>query len=99
MSNLFTFLLEFVRVIILLIVGLLFLFIIESKLLTITLEGTPFFLLMISNVLFILVFYRNKLQFSGWYKGKEVKKLSNRTTWTLVLVALVGLTLAFLLDI
>ncbi|WP_429842531.1 hypothetical protein [Brevibacillus sp. FIR094] len=90
MSNLFRFLLELIRVIIILFAGLSLLFFVESKLFLITLEGTPFFLLFFANLLLILVFYRNKLQFSGWYKGKEVKRLSPRATNVLIVVALLA---------
>ncbi|MED1783173.1 hypothetical protein P4V43_15210 [Brevibacillus fortis] len=90
MSNLFRFLLELIRVIIILFAGLWLLFSVESKLFLITLEGTPFFLLFFANLLLILVLYRNKLQFSGWYKGKEVKRLSPQATNVLIVVALLA---------
>jgi len=31
-------------------------------------------------ILFIFVLYRNKLQFSGWYKGENRKRLSRKAT-------------------
>lgn len=79
MLNIFMFLLELVRVVIILFAGLALLFFVESKLFMIALEGAPFFLLLFANMILILVFYRKKLQFSGWYKGKEVKHLPPRT--------------------
>lgn len=33
---------------------------------------------------FVFVLYRNKLQFSGWYKGKGREKLSKKTTIVLI---------------
>ena len=98
MLKLFLSIIELVRVLLVLILGLMLLFFVESKLLMITLEGTPYALLMFGNMLLIFVFYRNKLQFSGWYKGNEVKKLTRRTTWFLVIVALVALVLAIFLN-
>lgn len=94
MSNFSTFLLEFVRVLLILLAGLFFLFSIESTLFMITPEGTAFALLLIANVLLILVFYRNKLQFHGWYKGKEVKKLPAKTTRILTFSAFIAILLA-----
>ncbi|WP_183030274.1 MULTISPECIES: hypothetical protein [Clostridia] len=34
----------------------------------------------------IVILYRNKFQFSGWYKGKQVKPLSKTTTRILVVI-------------
>ncbi|MGG4455229.1 hypothetical protein [Brevibacillus porteri] len=97
MLNIFTFLLEFLRVVIILFAGLALLFFVESRLLLITLEGAPLFLLLFANVVFILVFYRNKLQFSGWYRGKEVKSLPPRTSKALVFIAFLAIVSAFFL--
>ncbi|MGL4818446.1 MAG: hypothetical protein ACRC5C_00475, partial [Bacilli bacterium] len=41
--------------------------------------------LLIANLLFFFVLYRNKLQFSGWYQGTTTKPLSKR--WTLILAS------------
>lgn len=41
----------------------------------------------IAIMLLVFVFYRNKLQFSGWYKGKGREKLPARTTCSLFLVS------------
>ncbi|WP_188456320.1 hypothetical protein [Virgibacillus oceani] len=37
----------------------------------------------------LFVFYRNKLQFSGWYKGKGREKLPKKITVTLICVSIV----------
>jgi uncharacterized membrane protein YfcA len=41
----------------------------------------------IAILLLLFVYYRNKLQFSGWYKGKGRENLSSRTTWSFILVS------------
>lgn len=97
MLNIFMFLLEYVRVVIILFAGLALLFFLESRLFMITLEGAPFFLLLFANMILILVFYRNKLQFSGWYKGKEVKPLPPRTSKILIFTAFLAIISAFFL--
>ncbi|MBU5268232.1 hypothetical protein [Virgibacillus proomii] len=38
----------------------------------------------IGVAIIIFILYRNKFQFSGWYKGKQVKRLSKTTTRILV---------------
>ncbi|GGJ55516.1 hypothetical protein [Virgibacillus salexigens] len=38
---------------------------------------------------FIYILYRNKYQFSGWYKGKRMQRLSKRTTRVLFSISLV----------
>ncbi|QFF98984.1 hypothetical protein PB01_10990 [Psychrobacillus glaciei] len=43
----------------------------------------------IAILLLLFVLYRNKWQFSGWYKGKGREKLSKTVSWTLVLVSFV----------
>ncbi len=56
MLNIFMFLLELVRVVIILFAGLALLFFVESKLFMIALEGAPFFLLLFANMILFLVF-------------------------------------------
>lgn len=51
----------------------------------------------IAILLLIFVLYRNKLQFSGWYKGKEVVKLPKFVTVTLILISILLIILPFLL--
>jgi accessory gene regulator protein AgrB len=41
-------------------------------------------LIWIAILLLIFVFYRNKLQFSGWYKGENKKKLPKSVTLSLI---------------
>ncbi|RLL40595.1 hypothetical protein D8M04_18790 [Oceanobacillus piezotolerans] len=47
--------------------------------------------------IFILLFvlYRNKLQFSGWYKGKGKAKLPKSVTGTLILSSILLIILPF----
>lgn len=40
-------------------------------------------------LIIIFVLYRNKLQFSGWYKGKHREKLPKKVTQSLLTVAFV----------
>ena len=60
------------------------------------------FMLIISIFILFLVIYRNKLQFSGWYKGKGREKLSKKATKWLISSAtflfLVPPILSFLLN-
>ncbi|WBX81495.1 hypothetical protein PD280_07290 [Virgibacillus salarius] len=37
----------------------------------------------------IYILYRNKYQFSGWYRGKQMQRLSKRTTRMLLCISLV----------
>lgn len=41
----------------------------------------------VSMFLLLLVLYRNKMQFSGWYNGKKMDKLSKKTTRLLVILS------------
>lgn len=51
----------------------------------------------IAILILIFVFYRNKLQFSGWYKGEERVKLPKSVTVTLILSSRLLIILPFLL--
>lgn len=53
----------------------------------------------IALILLLFALYRNKLQFSGWYKGKNRVKLSKPTTITLVLISLFLMILPLLLGL
>ncbi|AXI08344.1 hypothetical protein CV093_05370 [Oceanobacillus sp. 143] len=50
--------------------------------------------------IFVLIFvlYRNKLQFSGWYKGNGRNKLSKKVSITLVLVSVLLIFSPFVLS-
>ncbi len=50
----------------------------------------------IAIYVFIFILYRNKLQFSGWYKGKKLKKLPKSFTLVMVSGAIILLLLPFL---
>ena len=39
--------------------------------------------------MFIFVLYRNKLQFSGWYKGEGKEKLSKTVSQTLITISVI----------
>lgn len=53
----------------------------------------------IGILILYFVLYRNKLQFSGWYKGKGIKKLPKVISNTLVVIAIVLLLSPLLLNI
>lgn len=57
------------------------------------------FLGAIAVLVILFVLYRNKLQFSGWYEGKERRKLSKNVSITLVLASILLAILPFLLDL
>lgn len=54
----------------------------------------------ISGIALLLLFfvaYRNTLQFSGWYKGEQRKKLPKKVTLTLLSISIVLLVAPFVL--
>lgn len=52
----------------------------------------------IAILILLFVFYRNKLQFSGWYKGKGNKKLPRAVSTSLIVVSFLLLGSPFVLD-
>ncbi|MET3195601.1 hypothetical protein [Bacillus sp. OAE603] len=50
----------------------------------------------VSIFLLLFVLYRNKIQFSGWYNGKKMDKLSKKTTRLLVILSCCLLILPFI---
>lgn len=50
------------------------------------------------GILFLVfILYRNKLQFSGWYKGKGRKKLPSSVTYAFTLAALLLFVAPFII--
>jgi len=49
-------------------------------------------------LILLFVLYRNKLQFSGWYKGKGRKKLSKKVSVTLISLSVVLIITPFILS-
>ncbi|MCM3357774.1 MAG: hypothetical protein ABS939_23710 [Psychrobacillus sp.] len=49
--------------------------------------GTYSWLGSVAILLLLFVLYRNKLQFSGWYKGEGRKKLPNSVTYAIATVS------------
>ena len=94
-------LLELIRIIFLffIVVGI-FSFVINSIYLKIgiTPEKYAAFIFIAAFVLFF-VLYRNKWQFSGWYKGKEKRKLPKKLSKYLILSAIFLLLLPPVLNI
>lgn len=52
----------------------------------------------IAILLLLFVFYRNKLQFSGWYKGKNRVKLPKSVSVILVSCSIILMIIPILLD-
>ena len=50
----------------------------------------------IAFFLLLFVLYRNKWQFSGWYKGTGKKKLAKGVTWMILAVSVVLVLIPFL---
>ncbi len=45
----------------------------------------------------LFVLYRNKLQFSGWYRGKGVKKLPKKVSARLIFISIILIIAPFIL--
>lgn len=52
----------------------------------------------VAILMLIFVMYRNKMQFSGWYKGEGKKKLSKKVTVLLVSLSIILLVTPLALD-
>ncbi|WP_411789221.1 hypothetical protein [Halobacillus rhizosphaerae] len=53
----------------------------------------------IGIVILLFVLYRNKLQFTGWYKGKRGHKLKKKLTFILTLTSILFIMSPFLLGL
>ena len=51
----------------------------------------------IAILILLFVLYRNKLQFSGWYKGKGKAKLPKSVTMTLILSSILLIIFPFVM--
>lgn len=51
-------------------------------------EARYHWLMMFGNLILFFIFYRNKLQFTGWYRSSRNKKLNRFTTKGLLLLAI-----------
>ena len=51
----------------------------------------------VAILILLFVLYRNKLQFTGWYKGKGRVKLPHRVSQTLIAASVILLILPFAL--
>lgn len=81
-------LLELIRIpAIFLLLGAMSGFFLESIYTLIGTDSKYFWLGYIAILIIIFVLYRNKLQFSGWYKGKGVKRLPKVISNTLIISA------------
>lgn len=86
MAKLASSILEMIRMMIIMMIFVMILSNIEQQILEqwISWEGMYYFFLFIGNVLWFAVLYRNRLQFSGWYRSKMQEKLSRKSTWILM---------------
>ncbi|MEH6937438.1 hypothetical protein V7056_06170 [Bacillus sp. JJ664] len=84
------FILEIIRIIaIFTILGALFSEILQLiyKNLHVTVSNQNGWIASVSIFLLLFVLYRNKMQFSGWYSGQKMDKLSKKTTRLLVILS------------
>jgi len=59
---------------------------------------TLFFLLQTGGLLVIMtVFYRNKLQFFGWYKGDHLKPIPRKASRRLIIVSIISMMSSYLI--
>ncbi|MDW0115004.1 hypothetical protein QT711_17730 [Sporosarcina saromensis] len=95
------FLLEFLRIIFLIIVvGGVLGYMLEGMYAAIGVDTRTYgWMFMIAILILLFVFYRNKLQFDGWYKGKGKEKLTKRTSKILVVLSVSLLLLPPILNI
>ncbi|EFU39922.1 hypothetical protein PVOR_21624 [Paenibacillus vortex V453] len=83
MTKLASSILEMIRMMIMMMIAAPILGSIEQSILTswIPWKESYFLFLFSGNILWFLVLYRNRLQFSGWYRSSETqRKLSRNTT-------------------
>ncbi|HLR51911.1 MAG TPA: hypothetical protein VK072_03450 [Candidatus Avamphibacillus sp.] len=52
----------------------------------------------IAILILLFVLYRNKFQFSGWYKGKDKNKLSKNVSSSLIIISAVLVVSPFILS-
>ncbi|WP_373894078.1 hypothetical protein ACUL41_01830 [Virgibacillus natechei] len=50
-------------------------------------------------LILLFVLYRNKWQFTGWYKGKGKKKLSKQVSITLISISIILIILPIILSL
>lgn len=84
--RLLSFLAELMRVLIILFLGIYILGKIELHIFEGFKLESNFWMIFIGNIILVFILYRNRFQFSGWYKYGN-KKLSTRVTWVLVFIA------------
>lgn len=81
-------LLELIRILVIfLLIGSMGGLFLESIYISIGTNPKYFWLGYIAILILIFVLYRNKLQFSGWYKQKEMKRLPKAISNTLIISA------------
>lgn len=90
-KTLFSFGTELLRVIVLLLLGMYLLWIIEMQFYGESLSIEAILLLAVTNFLVLFILYRNKWQFSGWFKSTNAKKLPPalvKILWIIIVVSL-----------
>ena len=53
----------------------------------------------IAVLILLFVLYRNKLQFSGWYKGKDRQKLTKKISSSLIFISIILFVSPFLISL
>lgn len=95
-----SFILEVLRVFFVVIVGSSLLFALESWVYSIAGKDilANAWMLAIANLTIIFVFYRNVLQFSGWFISKNNKRLKKPLTMALLGVSLILIACSFIMQ-
>ncbi|CAG7644374.1 hypothetical protein ACFQI7_09660 [Paenibacillus allorhizosphaerae] len=88
---------EWLRILLILIIGLPLLH--SAELLLLSLFGAKWnegsvSTVIFANLLIVFMLYRNKLQFGGWYRSHRNRPLPGRVTWLLSVVSVVLLLAA-----
>ncbi|MBO8171558.1 MAG: hypothetical protein H0Z33_06700 [Bacillaceae bacterium] len=101
MAKTLGFLLEYIRILAYLFIGLMILGFIEELLFQLLhtlfhIKNIDYRLSGIANLIFLFVFYRNTLQFSGWFKSVRNRPLPKGVTRVLLLLSLGLLILSVL---
>ena len=82
---------EFIRVLLILFIGFMVIAYIEKGIIKIfhlsSFEPVSNF---ISAYILIIVLYRNKLQFSGWFRSKTMRPYSKQVTYSLLVASLIS---------
>lgn len=60
--------------------------------------GLGFLFVFLATLMFLFVLYRNKFQFHGFFRGKQLQKLSEKLTFVLIVIAVLLVIIAPLVN-